>query len=44
MAEIIEAINTFKDQLGSVNLGMIGIYGALVALALLGLLFSRMGK
>jgi len=44
MESIILSITDFTKDLGSVAGGMKGIYAALVALALLGLLFSRIGK
>lgn len=44
MEGIVTAITGFATQLASVSDGMKGIFAALVALALLGLLFSRIGK
>lgn len=44
MQVIIEKITEFTGQLGSVTGGITGIFAALVALALLSLLFSRIGK
>lgn len=44
MDGIISTITNFTADLGSVSSGMKGIFAALVALALLGLLFSRIGK
>lgn len=44
MEEVIGVITKFTVDMGSVSDGMKGIFAALVALGLLGLLFSRLGK
>lgn len=44
MEGIVTAIADFTAKIASVTSGMTGIYAALVALALLGILFSRIGK
>ena len=44
MDTIVKAVETFGTQLTDVSSGMKGIFAALVALALLALLFSRIGK
>lgn len=44
MEGIVSAVTAFAGELSSVSDGMKGIFAALVALALLGLLFSRIGK
>ena len=43
MDTIILAITDFADKMGTVQSGITGILGALLAIALLMLLFSRFG-
>lgn len=44
MEVIIAEIQQFIQQIRSLTSGMTGIFSALVALSLLGLLFSRIGR
>lgn len=44
MDELIKSLTDFVTNFASVNSSMIKIFGGLVALALLGLLFSRIAK
>lgn len=44
MAELVKTIEGFLPKIQDVSAGMAGIFAALVALALLGILFSRIGK
>ena len=44
MDSIISAVSAFLVQFGTVATSMQGIFAGLVALGLIGLLFSRIGK
>lgn len=41
---IITVITDFASQIGSIQLGITGILGAIVAISLLFMLFNRFGK
>lgn len=44
MDAIVTAVSTFLIEFGTVATSMKGIFAGLVALGLIGLLFSRIGK